>query len=359
MRVSLFVSSLLASCVVAACTPVDEDADGGRARDGGDEGEGEGEDISLPVSSETWTYTTVEGATCGNGSPVGVATNGGTSSRLVLFLEGGGACWNELTCRNGFASFVNEDLPPAKITAITSNRAGIFNRAASDNPFANDHFAFVPYCTGDVHAGTQAVTAHGVAHVGANNFAAMLPRILATFPDVTEVVLAGTSAGGYGVLFNAERVKAALPSSVELSLLMDSAIALPPFPGGENFLNQQLSAWQPAICDGCANLQDVFDNLLVQLPGTRVGMTMSTQDTTLRGFFTTNGVSISASAWEAAVTTFIDGHDDADFASFLQASSRHVYVFDADLSATAVNDVTLAAFYAGVAGDGPFVSARP
>jgi hypothetical protein len=355
MRVSLLASSVFASCVFAACSPAVD----GNVAEGEGEGEGEGEDISLPVSAEAWTYTTVEGATCGNGSPVGVATNGGSSSRLVLFLEGGGACWNDLTCSNGFAAFVSEDLPPAKITAITQNGAGIFNRNAGDNPFAADHFAFVPYCTGDVHSGTQAVSEHGVAHVGANNFAVMLPRILATFPDVTEVVLAGTSAGGYGVLFNAERVKAALSSSVELSLLMDSAVALPPFPGGENFLNQQLAAWQPAICDGCANLQDVFDNMLVQLPGTRVGMTMSTQDSTLRGFFTTNGVSISAAAWEEAVNTFIDGHDDEDFATFLEASSRHVYVFDNDLSATVVSDVSLAAFYAGVAGDGPFVSARP
>jgi len=327
------------------------------------EGEGEGEDEvddgpKLPVNASTWTYTDVDGAVCGNGGPVGVATNGGTSSRLVIYLEGGGACWNALTCNNDFADNVKTGIAASTKQVITSNSRGIFDRRAGNNPFATDSFAYVPYCTGDLHAGTNASTSHGVQHVGGNNFALMLPMILRSFPDVTEVLLAGTSAGGYGALFNAEKVKAAIDDDdVEFSVLLDSAIPLPPFAGGDAFLSEQLTSWAPSLCATCTNLQTIYEDARLGLPGTRIGMTMTTADGTLRQFFTTNGVPISAAAWESAVTAFVDSHVDDDFATFIQRSQKHVFVYDANLEATVIDGVSLADFYAGVVGDSAFVSA--
>lgn len=351
----------LALPTVVACASAEQNDDDRRDDDDDDDdgAEGEGEGEGLPVTAGAWTYTEVEGAACGNGSPVGVAVNAGTSSRLVIYLEGGGACWEQLTCDNDFATYVKTGIPDTVKTQIVNNIGGPFNRSSSTNPFATDSYAYIPYCTGDLHAGTQASNSYGVQHVGGTNFATMLPLILDTFPDVEEVVLAGTSAGGYGAMFNAERVRAALPSSVSLSVIMDSAIPLAPFPGGESIQSQQLAAWQPAVCDGCAGVDAVFEHALDTLSSTTFGMTMSRADSTLRQFFTTNGFSpVAAADWGAAVDAFVVAHADApNFASFIEDSQRHVFIYES--FDTSVGDVTLAEFYAGVVGDGPLVSAAP
>lgn len=351
---TLLAAALLS---IAACDGTVNDTGGRRPAEGEDEDEDE-DGPKLPVNASTWTYTDVDGAVCGDGSPVGVATNGGTSSRLVIYLAGGGACWNALTCNNGFADFVKTGITSSEKSLITNNSRGIFDRRAGNNPFATDSFAYVPYCTGDLHAGTNPSTSHGVQHVGGNNIALMLPMILRSFPDVTEVLLAGTSAGGYGALLNAENVKAAIDDDgVEFSVLLDSAIPLPPFAGGEAFLSEQLASWAPPLCATCTNLQTIYEDARIGLPGTRIGMTMTTADATLRQFFTTNGVPITATAWESAVSAFVESHVDADFATFIERSEKHVFVFDADLEATVIDGVSLADFYAGVVGDSAFVSA--
>jgi hypothetical protein len=357
---TLVATALLAlapACVVVADGP---GGDGG----GGDEGEGEGEGEGvpavepLPVVDEDWTYTIVDGASCGNGDPVGVATNRGKSSRLVLYLEGGGACWNAFTCGNGFAVFVDTGVPASVVRQITSLSVGLFDRRAVANPFADDSFAYVPYCTGDIHTGHHADTPWGVHHVGAQNLAAMLPRILATFPDVEEVVFTGASAGGYGVTYNAPVLRSLLSSTVTLSLLIDSAIALPPFPGGEPYAAEQVAAWEPEMCDGCDTVDEVFDATVALLPDTRIGLVQSNADPTLRQFYAPDGRQLSIDVWKAAVDTFVaDRALLPNVRFFITAETRHVYGYDEDFSATVVDGVSLADFMSGVVGDTSFVSA--
>jgi hypothetical protein len=354
----VLVARVLAAFVLATACTVVADGPGGDGGEGEGEGEGEPGVEPLPVDDAAWTYTPVDGAVCGNGDPVGVATNRGTSSRLVVYLEGGGACWNSFTCSRGFAVFVDSGLPQSVIRQITSLSVGIFDRNASANAFADDSFAYVPYCTGDVHAGTRADTPWGVMHVGANNLAVMLPRILATFPDVDEVVLAGTSAGGYGVIYNAERLRALLPGSTSLSLLIDSAVPLPPFAGAESAAAQQVAAWQPVLCDDCDTVDQMFDHVVDALPGMRIGLVQSNADPTLRQYYSPNGTQLPVDTWKTAVDAFVAARiarNDVRF--FVTAEEKHVYVYDTDLAATAVDGLSLADFFAGIAGDDAFVSA--
>jgi len=312
----------------------------------------------LPADDAAWTYTLLDGAECGNGDPVGVATNRGSSSRLVVYLEGGGACWNSFTCSNGFAVFVDTGLPQSVIRQITSLAIGIFDRDAVANPFADDSFAYVPYCTGDVHSGARAETPWGVRHVGSTNLAVMLPRILATWPDATEVVLAGASAGGYGVVYNAERLRALLPLSTTLSLVIDSGIPLPPFPGAAVYAAEQVAAWQPTLCDGCDTVDEMFDHVVSALPDARIGLIQSNADSTLRQFYSPDGNRLPVATWKAAVDAFVDARGDrANVRFFVTDEERHVYVYDRDLAATVVDGMTLSDFMAGVAGDGDYVSA--
>ena len=76
-------------------------------------------------------------------------------SKVVFFLEGGGACFTPESC-----AFTDEpttlydwnigaDDDPARMS-------GIFDLANAENPFADYSFVYVPYCTGDVHLGDSA-----------------------------------------------------------------------------------------------------------------------------------------------------------------------------------------------------------
>jgi len=356
-RPGIVTTALLTGLVVgglSACPPP-------VAAEGEGEGEGEGEPAAeaLPVQDEAWTYTVVDGAICGNGDPVGVGTNRGASSRLVIYLEGGGACWDEFTCSNGFAFFTDTGIPQSVIRQIEAIAVGIFSRTDADNPFTTDSFAYVPYCTGDVHAGTVSETPWGVAHVGANNLAIMLPRILATFPDVTEVVLAGTSAGGYGVAYHAEGLRKLLPATTSMSAIMDSAIPLAPFPGADAGVRAQNLAWNPILCDGCGTANDQWLHAIAALPDVRFGLTQSLGDTTLRQFYSPTGVQLPREDWATAVDAFFDVHAGiANVDVFEIDNDQHVFVYDTDLATAVVNGTTVGAFYSGVVGDSAPVDAR-
>ena len=79
--------------------------------------------------------------------------NGGADpTKVVFFLDGGGACLDADDVRVHRSRRVavlqlehlGEDPPSA---------GGIFDLADPDNPFADYSFVYVPYCTGDVHLG--------------------------------------------------------------------------------------------------------------------------------------------------------------------------------------------------------------
>ena len=84
----------------------------------------------------------------------------------------------------------------------------------------------------------------------------------------------------------------------------------------------------------------------------------SNADPTLRQYYSPTGNQLPIDTWKVAVDNFVAariGRNDVRF--FVTAEEKHVYVYDADLAATAVDGVTVADFFAGVAGDESFVSA--
>jgi hypothetical protein len=165
-----------------------------------------------------WTYLQVEGSQCRDGSPAGFYYRySDTSSNLMIFLEGGGACFNGLLCiynpRN-----VNESLEGETIVEAiggvqpepqTPRTRGILDVDHPDNPVADWNMVYVPYCTGDVHAGARhdqvvpdLLFEGPQQFVGYLNMQKFLGRIIPTFQDADQVLLAGVSAGGVGAVLN-------------------------------------------------------------------------------------------------------------------------------------------------------------
>lgn len=83
---------------------------------------------------------------------------------------------------------------------------------------------YIPYCTGDVHGGNNTgVDVPGVgapkkqSFVGYANVGFDLKRIIPTFPNVTQVLVTGESAGGFGAFYNYDRIAQAFcPTPVDL-----------------------------------------------------------------------------------------------------------------------------------------------
>ena len=85
---------------------------------------------------------------------------------------------------------------------------GIFDFTNAANPFKDWNSVYVPYCTGDVHFGTADKVDHPERRPASRrcptavrrplNMQQFIARIVPTFPNVTQVVLTGASAGGFG-----------------------------------------------------------------------------------------------------------------------------------------------------------------
>src|SRR5690606_13544143 len=107
------------------------------------------------------------------------------SDDVFIYLQGGGACWNQGTCVPSLlrfgpichygeniclydgpggtqptSTYVTDRDPfpadgggrfPSELDLVTRVRA--FDRGDEENPFRDATFVFVPYCTGDLHTG--------------------------------------------------------------------------------------------------------------------------------------------------------------------------------------------------------------
>src|SRR4051794_23421324 len=162
---------------------------------------------TLGTTPGQWDYVAIAGAKCMNGTDTGIGVNLGTSGDLVIYLEGGGACFNSSTCGSvahpsgwNASNYANE---------IALYNVGLFDRIDEKNPFKDATYAFVPYCTGDVHAGSKPDGMGGRSFVGYVNIGKDLETIVPASKDVRRVVLSGSSAGGFGALINYERTQAA------------------------------------------------------------------------------------------------------------------------------------------------------
>jgi hypothetical protein len=172
----------------------------------------------ITTQDNKWTWVDFPEAKCRNGSSTGIGVRiNPNATKLVIYLQGGGACFNGLTCGAN---------PPSYGSTNFGNgpSGGIFSTTNAANPVKDWSFVYMPYCTGDVHSGNNTgINVPGPggpqnqSFVGYTNIGHYLKRIIPTFPNVTEVLLTGESAGGFGAFYNYDRVAQAFcPTPVQL-----------------------------------------------------------------------------------------------------------------------------------------------
>jgi len=199
-----------------------------------------------------WHYVELPGAVCANGTPMGIALNlDPTSDRLVLFLQGGGACWNTATCVIiGSAAHLRDTLTESVVLSEARGAGGFtLDRDDAENPYRDQNLVYVPYCTADVHVGDAETTYRTprttmvVQHRGAANTEMILARLAATFPALDRLTMIGESAGGYGVAVNGFRGRLAFPG-VRVDVLDDSGLIVDADPGQ---WAEMMASWRPPL----------------------------------------------------------------------------------------------------------------
>jgi hypothetical protein len=304
------------------------DADAGTSSDAGTDG----------GSTSGWRFVSIPGSRCARGATAGLGYNPGASRSLVVYFQGGGACWNNGTCRPSWYQWgpacnygmnagclwndqggtkplaANVELAdpfpadgggvfPGELATIS--RSLLFTRRP-ENPLRDASYAYFPYCTGDLHAGaatrTYLVKADALspptpvthAFAGAANVDAYLAWLRRQHPQVDIVWVVGVSGGGYGAQLNFHRVRAAFPEA-DAHLLADSAPMLDTglFPTWASEWNLQVPPGCPD-CDG--GLPEILAHQVALAPSARVGLLAFTEDAVITRFFFSAG---NATEWLA------------------------------------------------------------
>lgn len=160
---------------------------------------------------------------CANGSPYRFHVRRGDPGKLILFFNGGGACWSGATCdTRGKAAKDLSYRPIASRDWGNDPRTygGAFALDNPENPFREWSQVFVSYCTGDVHLGDRSAgytDAAGetftIEHRGMPNAQAALDYSFDAFPDARRVVVSGASAGAVSAPVFAALVARAYPQA--------------------------------------------------------------------------------------------------------------------------------------------------
>ncbi|KAM4697446.1 palmitoleoyl-protein carboxylesterase notum2-like [Rhinophrynus dorsalis] len=165
--------------------------------------------------------------TCNDGTTAGYYLREAKGSkRWIIFLEGGWCCYNKLTCDVRYNSV--KRLMSSADWPKTRKGTGILSPRQAENPlWWNLNTVFVPYCSSDVWSGNVSKSRDNYAFMGSMIIQEVIRDLVPKgIKQAKTVILAGSSAGGTGVLINIDRVAALVEEltveAVQVRGLVDS-----------------------------------------------------------------------------------------------------------------------------------------
>lgn len=276
-----------------------------------------------------------DGPLCLTGKPYTMSTRDEGTEDLMIFLQGGGACWFDLCAATTVAS---SGIPAA----------GVLDPNSATNPLAGISTVYLPYCDGGLFASDADVDSDDDGtidrfHHGLKNLSAALDVAVQTFPAPRRIVLVGVSAGGYGTLFALPVVRQLYPG-IPIEVINDSGIGITR-PNDPAFNKAIIDYWNignffPVSCPECTaqgSSAGMLNWQLQQDPDFRLGMLSYTQDSTIGGFF----LGIGGPAFEAVLRPTLADVEAANpdrMRSFVRAGTTHTFLMgDLDVSVEGVS----------------------
>ena len=207
------------------------------------------------------------GPVCIAGTGFSAYTRAGKNpSKLVVFLGGGGACWQ--------GSYICELF--AESQSPGDANPGIADFENKDNPFKDYSVVFLPYCDGSTWTGDNYVVDPVFAaflenlqlpplpqplghryHYGLRNLSAGMDLAKNMFPHAHRVVIAGASAGGVGAqAFAPFLARKLFGNTIKLSVFSDSGPIIVNLEAEDDVMDRQ-SDWKfdqfyPKSCSECS-----------------------------------------------------------------------------------------------------------
>jgi len=359
-RATLLSAAVLATVALAACS------------DGGSGGGGDGfasraaaeltasgfgdylgvQQPSRVEQSGAWTEyyfdPAAEQAVCLTGGEFQVNVRHGSSDQVLLYLQGGGACWDYVTC------YV---LGTATTTANGAIESGALDLDDPASPFRDWDVVYVPYCDGSVFTGDATVDYDGrrTFHHGLWNLSVAVDALGREFPDPSRIVVAGSSAGGYGTFAGYGATRVAFPETPIL-VLNDSG------PGVQNVdatqdIRDRVANWNftQRIPESCTDCDPQYTYLLEWAferdSELRAALYSYLQDGVISFF-----IDLDGPAYEAllrSVTGDIQGRNPDRFKRFFKTGSNHTVLLSPEFYTQTVDGVTVRDWTEGFLDDAP------
>ena len=237
---------------------------------------------TLMDGTVSYAFDPADGPVCMRGAVYRTSVRDTESEDLLIFLQGGGACWSDFCL------------------AVTGAPAGIpatdLLRDAETNPLSGWDVLYLPYCDGSLFAGDNEVDEDGDGaadrlHHGLANLSAALTMGHQHFPTPRRIVLAGSSGGAYGTILAAFLVRYVYPG-VPIDVLNDAGIGLAR-EGDHAFLDRLIDEFgaRDFLPDDCAectadgHITGLVDYLLDRDPDVRVAAISSWYDYVISELF--------------------------------------------------------------------------
>jgi hypothetical protein len=291
---------------------------------------------------------------CADGRPYRFFVRQGDPSRLMIYFQAGGACWDAATCSPDSLAYDK---------SIDNNEfadyAGIFDFADPRNPVRDFSVVFLPACTGDVFTGSSDVVytdalgrQQRVRHRGCLDARLALDWTYRAFPQPRQVLLAGSSAGALGSIFHSQ----AIMSHYGASQIVQH---------GDGYVGVMPEGWDgPERWGMRDNLPSALQSELADVPSSR--MATALYATTARAFpqhlfsqFTTGADAFQIGYYNVAAGDIRDWHTLArqdlaqlgalpNFASYVAAGFQHTILASNRFYTTHVGGVLFRDWFASL-----------
>ncbi len=232
----------------------------------------------------TYTFDIDDGPICLYGEPYRMAVRDVGADDLMVFLQGGGACWSSFC-------FAIDYAPPGMPASLD-----ILNPEHETNPARGYNVAYLPYCDGSLFAGDADIDEDGDGEIdrwqrGLRNLTAGLDIAAQRFPNPRRVLFAGSSGGGFGTIVALPLVRMMWPDA-EILVFNDAGVGVvkgddPDFLDGlvDEFGARDLV---PASCADClsgGHLAPLVGWELERDPNLRVAAFSTYGDSIIAGIF--------------------------------------------------------------------------
>lgn len=176
-----------------------------------------------------------EGAVCSDGSRYHAFFRTGTKNKLLIILDGGGVVFDRT-----WAAYPSGKAVPAGAPSLYDAycmpgkaafaRLGMFHEKCKKSPFYGWTLLYVPYASGDFHAGTgdfSYIDTEGkeqVFHAHGNlNLHKCIEFIRQFCSSPEQLVVLGCSAGGFGTAFVGNDILNRFPDCQDCACIVDGA----------------------------------------------------------------------------------------------------------------------------------------